>query len=132
MPQKTQIHSIFEANKPDQATMEEFRTLGKAKHDGTITAEQQERLTALHTQQMEKMKAVHSQIIAILTPDQVTKMEQRKQEMMQKRQERKAAASRTRQLQRINLQFNNCRVQPRGRKKGVGINPRLSCQNPLR
>jgi Spy/CpxP family protein refolding chaperone len=85
--QKTQIHSIMEANKPDQATMEEFRTLGKAKHEGTLTAEQQDRLKTLRSQQMEKMKGIHQQIIAILTPDQVAKMEQRKQEMKQRRQE---------------------------------------------
>ena len=69
--QKTQLHSIMEANKPDQATMEEFRTLGKAKHEGTITAEQQERLKSLRLQQKEKMNGIHQQIIAILTPDQV-------------------------------------------------------------
>jgi len=87
--QKTQIHSIMEANKPDQAAMEEFRTLGKAKHDGTLTAEQQERLTALRTQQKEKMQSVHTQILAVLTPDQLAKLEQKKQERKQKWEDRK-------------------------------------------
>lgn len=85
--QKTQIHSIMEANKPDQATMEEFRTLGKAKHEGTITAEQQARLTALRSQSKEKMQAIHQQILAVLTPDQLAKLEQRKQEMQQRREQ---------------------------------------------
>ena len=87
--QKTQIHSIMEANKPDQATMEEFRTLRKAKQDGTITAEQQDRLTALRAQQKEKIKSVHTQIKAVLTPEQLAKLEQRKQEMKQKWDDRK-------------------------------------------
>ena len=87
--QKTQIHSIMEANKPDQAIMEEMRTLGKAKHDGTITAEQQERLTALRTQTRDRFQAVHQQILAVLTPDQLAKLEQRKQEMKQRMEERK-------------------------------------------
>ncbi len=87
--QKTQIHAIFEANKPDQATREEAKTLAQAKRAGTITPEQQERLTALKTQGMEKMRSVHGQIIAILTPDQVTKLEQKKAEMQQRMQNRK-------------------------------------------
>src|SRR4051812_29476067 len=81
--QKTQIHSIMEANKPDQATMEEFRTLRKAKEDGTLTAEQQDRLTALRGQQKEKMQSIHSQIMAVLTPDQIAKLEKEKQERKQ-------------------------------------------------
>jgi len=48
--QKTQIRTIMEANRPDQATMEEFKTLHQAKRDGTITAEQTERLKTLKGQ----------------------------------------------------------------------------------
>jgi Spy/CpxP family protein refolding chaperone len=87
--QKTQIHSIMEANKPDKAAWEEARTLRQAKRDGTITAEQQERLTALRTQQKEKMQSVHTQILAVLTPDQLAKLEQKKQERKQKWEDRK-------------------------------------------
>jgi Spy/CpxP family protein refolding chaperone len=87
--QKTQIHSIMEANKPDKATMEEMQVLRKAKHDGTITAAQQERMTALKTQGMDKAKSVHEQIKAILTPDQIAKIEQRKVERKQRMEERK-------------------------------------------
>src|SRR5258706_856294 len=87
--QKTQIHSILEANKPDQASMEEVHTLAKAKRDGTITADQQARLTALRTQAQEKGKAVHEQIEAVLTPEQKAQIEQRKQEMKQRFENRK-------------------------------------------
>ncbi len=88
--QKTQIHTIMEANKPDRATMEEMHTLWKAKEDGTLTAAQKERLTTLKAQSMEKAKAVHQQIMAVLTPEQIAKLKQRKEEMHQRRQERKS------------------------------------------
>lgn len=87
--QKTQIHSIMQANKPDQTTMEEVRTLAMAKRGGTITAEQQERLSALKTQAREKAKSVHQQVLAVLTPEQKAQIETRKQEMKQRMQERK-------------------------------------------
>ena len=86
--QKTQIHSLLEANKPDQATMEEMHTLGKAKHDGTLTTEQEARLNTLWSQSKEKRQAVHQQILAVLTPDQIAKLEQKKQERQQQRQQR--------------------------------------------
>jgi periplasmic protein CpxP/Spy len=87
--QKTQIHSIMEANKPDHTNMEEFRTLAMAKHDGTITAEQQARLTVLKTEAREKGRAVHEQIMGILTPEQKQQIETRKQEMKQRMEERR-------------------------------------------
>ena len=87
--QKTQIHSIMQANKPDQTTMEELRTLATAKRGGTITAEQQERLAALKTQAREKAKLVHEQVQAVLTPEQKAQIETRKTEMRQRMEERK-------------------------------------------
>jgi protein CpxP len=85
--QKTQIHSIMEANKPDQASMEEMKTLFKAKREGTLTADQQSRLTALREQSQVKMKAVHEQILAVLTPEQRAQLEAKKAEMNQKREQ---------------------------------------------
>jgi len=85
--QKTQIHSIMEANRPDQATMEEMRTLGKAKHDGTLTTEQEARLSTLWAQSKEKRQSIHQQILAVLTPDQLAKLEQKKQERKQRREQ---------------------------------------------
>lgn len=87
--QKEQIRSIRMANKPDKATMEEFRTLGRAKHDGTITADQQTRLSALKTQAREKAKSVHEQVLGVLTAEQKAQIETRKTEMRQRMEERK-------------------------------------------
>ena len=85
--QKEQIKAIRLANKPNQASMEEFRTLAKAKHEGTLTAEQQERLTTLRSQAHEKGKGVHEQIMGVFTAEQKAQIENRKQEMKQKREE---------------------------------------------
>ena len=93
--QKEQIHSIMMANKPDRANMEEAHTLVKAKHDGTITAEQQERLTALKTQAKARTMSVHQQIEAILTPEQKAQIEAKKAEMKQRMQERRDKRNQT-------------------------------------
>ncbi len=87
--QKEQIHAIMQANKPDQTTMDEVRTLAMAKDDGTITTEQQARLTALKTQAREKAKSVHEQIMGLLTAEQKAQIETRKTEMKQRMEERK-------------------------------------------
>src|SRR5580765_2399770 len=87
--QKAQIKSIHEANKPDPAVMEELRTLMQAKHDGTITADQQARLKTLREQGFEKGKSVHEQVLAVLTPEQKAKIEARKQEMKQRFEKRR-------------------------------------------
>ena len=87
--QKEQVKSIMAANKPDAAVVEELRTLRTAKRDGTITADQQARVTALRTQAKEKGRAIHEQIQAILTPEQKTQMEQKKQEMKQRFEQRR-------------------------------------------
>ena len=85
--QKTQIHSIMEGNKPDQATMEEMKTLRKAKHEGTLTADQQSRLTALREQSKAKMQTVHEQLLNVLTAEQKAQLEAKKAEMKARREE---------------------------------------------
>jgi Spy/CpxP family protein refolding chaperone len=87
--QKEQIRSIMEANRPDPATMEEMRTLMKAKRDGTITAEQEERFRFLKNQTFEKSQLVRQQVLAILTPEQRQQIEQKKEEMRQKWEQRR-------------------------------------------
>lgn len=87
--QKAQVKSIMEANKPDSAIMEEARTIRKAKHDGTITAEQQARFTALKTQAREKVRSMHEQIQAVLTSEQKAQIEAKRQEMKQRFDEHK-------------------------------------------
>jgi protein CpxP len=87
--QKTQIQSIMAANKPTQEARDEMRTLMMAKRTGTLTTDQQSRLTAIRTGAEQKRTAVHEQILSVLTPEQKAKLDQRKQEMQQRMQERK-------------------------------------------
>jgi len=87
--QKTQIKTIREANKPNPETMEQIRTLSRAKHDGTITADQQARLKTLKTQAHEKGRGVHEQIEGVLTPEQKAQLKQCRQEMKQRFEERR-------------------------------------------
>ena len=87
--QKTQIHSIMETNKPNRETMDELRSLATAKHAGTITAEQQVRLTALKQEAHEKGHAVKEQILTVLTPEQKQQLEQKKLERKERFQQHK-------------------------------------------
>lgn len=87
--QKTQIQSIMAANKPTQEARDEMRTLMMAKRTGTLTTDQQSRLTALRTGAEQKRIAVHEQILSVLTPEQKAKLDQRKQEMQQRMEQRK-------------------------------------------
>lgn len=96
--QKIQIKAIREANRPDPAVMMEMRELRKAKFEGTITAAQEARMTALRDQQIAKQRSVRDQIHAVLTAEQKAKIEERKQKMelrfkerMEKRKAEKAA-----------------------------------------
>ncbi|HQU82314.1 MAG TPA: Spy/CpxP family protein refolding chaperone [Pyrinomonadaceae bacterium] len=87
--QKEQFRAIREANRPDEATKTEMRSLIEAKRAGTLTAEQQERFQTLKQQGREKAQAVHQQIMAILTPEQLQQLEQKKAEMKQRWEERR-------------------------------------------
>jgi len=87
--QKDQIHQIHEANKPSQAQIDEMRTLREAKKNGTLTADQQARLQALRTEGKQKAESIHSQILAILTPEQKAQIETRRQEMRQRIEQRR-------------------------------------------
>jgi Spy/CpxP family protein refolding chaperone len=87
--QKTQIHSIMEASKPDQSVRDEMKTLFEAKRSGTLTAEQQARFETLKEQAKAKRQAVHEQIQAVLTAEQKAQIEQKHQQMKQLRQERR-------------------------------------------
>jgi|ERR1043166_1961760 protein CpxP len=93
--QKTQIHSIMDANKPDQATREEMHTLFEAKHNGTLTADQQARFDTLREQQKAKMKSIHEQIMNVLTPEQKAQLQQKMTEMKQNREQRQQRRQQT-------------------------------------
>jgi Spy/CpxP family protein refolding chaperone len=87
--QKEQIRVIHEANRPDESTKQELRTIAQAKRDGTITADQKERMKSLRADARQKGEAVRLQIEAILTPEQRQQIEARKLEMQKKMQERR-------------------------------------------
>ncbi|HQX54620.1 MAG TPA: Spy/CpxP family protein refolding chaperone [Pyrinomonadaceae bacterium] len=86
--QKTQIQSIMAADKPSQESREEMRTLMMAKRNGTLTTAQNERFAAMGTERKAKGKAIHEQVMGVLTAEQKAKIETRKQEMRQRMEER--------------------------------------------
>ena len=87
--QKQQIHTILEANKPDQTTMDQMKTLMDAKRNGTLTADQETQLKAFRQQRMAKGKQIHDQIMAVLTPEQIQQIEKNKQERKERWEQRK-------------------------------------------
>jgi protein CpxP len=87
--QKTAIKAIHEANRPDEATREEMKTIMAARRAGTITPEQTERAKQLRSQAKAKHEGVQLQIQNVLTPEQRQQIETRKTEMKQRREERR-------------------------------------------
>ena len=85
--QKTQIHSILEANRPDRANFEAIRPLMEAKRNGTITADQQAQLEQFRNASREKARGVHEQIMNVLTAEQKAQIEQKKAERKLQREE---------------------------------------------
>lgn len=85
--QKTALKAIREANRPDDATREEMKTIMQARRAGTITAEQTERVKELRAQRQEKAQSIKAQIDAILTPEQKQQIETKKAEMKQRREQ---------------------------------------------
>lgn len=85
--QKEQIRAIREANKPDQAAMDEIRALMKAKHEGTLTADQEARIKTFREQRLAKGKAIHEQIMNVFTAEQKAQIEQNKQQMKERREQ---------------------------------------------
>jgi Spy/CpxP family protein refolding chaperone len=88
--QKEQLRTIMEANRSaNQASFEEFRSLREARRNGTLTAEQQNRLQTLREQMKQNAEQTRTQVLAILTPEQRTQLEQQKQEREKRREERR-------------------------------------------
>ena len=86
--QKEQIRTIMETNRPDRNSFEEVRGLMEAKRNGTITAEQTEKLNVFREQQKQKHEQVKTQILGVLTAEQLVELEKIKAERKQKREER--------------------------------------------
>jgi Spy/CpxP family protein refolding chaperone len=88
--QKAQVKTILESNKPDQAALDQMKSLREARRNGTeLTADQKAQLKAARQAQAAKMKSVHEQILNVLTPEQKAQLDQRRQQMEQRRQQRR-------------------------------------------
>ncbi|HLM02201.1 MAG TPA: Spy/CpxP family protein refolding chaperone [Pyrinomonadaceae bacterium] len=89
--QKEQIRTIIESRRSNrqanQAQRDELRQIVEAKRGGTITAEQESRLRAFRAERREAARQLHEQILAVLTPEQKTQLEQMKQERQKRREE---------------------------------------------
>ncbi len=89
--QKTEIQSILSSNRANRTpeAKAEMRTLMMARRTGTLTAAQDDRLKTIRLDAKEKAKAVHAQILNVLTDDQKATIEQRKKDMTDRMQRRK-------------------------------------------
>jgi Spy/CpxP family protein refolding chaperone len=87
--QKAQIKTIHESNKPSQEQLEEMRGLRQKKHDGSITEQEQARLKEIKTQSKANAQKTHTAVLAVLTAEQRTQLEQMKQEKGERRGGRK-------------------------------------------
>ena len=88
--QKEQVRTIMESKRAGfEQNREQLRELGRAKHEGTITAEQQAKLDELRAQMKQNGEAVHEQVLGVLTAEQRTRLEQLKADMDKRREERR-------------------------------------------
>lgn len=96
--QKTQIKQIHEANRPDQATMDELKAIHEARRSGTeLTDDQKARVKTLRDQMRTRAESVNQQVLAILTPEQRQQIETRKAEMEKRREEHRQMREQKRQ-----------------------------------
>jgi Spy/CpxP family protein refolding chaperone len=95
--QKEQVRTIMESKRAGfEQNREQLRELGRAKHEGTITAEQQAEFDELRAQMKQNAKTVHEQVLGVLTADQRTRLEQLKADMDKRREERRQMGPRHR------------------------------------
>lgn len=88
--QKEQARTIFENQRAqNQPQMEEMRGLAMKKRDGVITADEQNRLKELKTQMKASNDQTENLILAILTSEQRTQLDQLKAERREKMRERR-------------------------------------------
>jgi Spy/CpxP family protein refolding chaperone len=88
--QKAQIKTILDANKPDQATIDQMKSLREARKNGTeLTADQKAQLKTAREAQRTKMESIHQQILAVLTPEQKQQLDAKHLEMQKRWQDRR-------------------------------------------
>jgi Spy/CpxP family protein refolding chaperone len=88
--QKQQARAITERFQTSTQTQrEELFKLHDRNEQGTLSTEDQTRAEQLHKEMRASMKQMRTELLAILMPEQRAKMEQRKQELKLRRQERR-------------------------------------------
>ncbi len=88
--QKEQTRGIFENFKTSTETRrEEMRGLAMKKRDGIITTEESARFKEIKTQLKTSGEQMRNSVLAILTAEQRTQLDQIKEDMNQKRMERR-------------------------------------------
>jgi Spy/CpxP family protein refolding chaperone len=88
--QREQIRGIAETFKTSTQTQrEELRSLGMKKRDGIITADEQVRFKEIRTQIKASGEQMRDSVLAVLTAEQRTQLEQMKEEMKKRRLERR-------------------------------------------
>lgn len=95
--QKAQIKQIHEANRPDQASLDELKAIREARRTGTLTEDQKAKVKAIRDQQRAKAESARQQVLAILTPEQRQQIETRKAEMKKRMEERRQLREQRRQ-----------------------------------
>ena len=86
--QKTQVRTISENFKTSTQTQrEELRNLGMKKRDGIITADEQARFKEVRTQLKTSGEQMRISVLAVLTAEQKTQLEQMKEEMKKRKEE---------------------------------------------
>ncbi|MCA1849734.1 MAG: Spy/CpxP family protein refolding chaperone [Acidobacteria bacterium] len=88
--QKQQISALRERfAQSTRAQRDELRQLFEQRRQGTLSAEQEARARALHTELGEASKLMHNEVLAVLTPEQRAQLEQLKQEHKSRRERRR-------------------------------------------
>lgn len=96
--QKQQIKSLHESNKAaHEAQREEMRSLMMKKRDGSLTEADQTRFQQLREQAKASREQIHNSVLALLTPEQVQKLEAQKAEHKKRMEERKERRQERRQ-----------------------------------
>jgi Spy/CpxP family protein refolding chaperone len=88
--QKEQVRTISQNFRTSTQTQrEELRSLAMKRRDGIITADEQARARELKTQLKASGEQMRNSVLAILTAEQKTQLEQMKQEMKTRKMERR-------------------------------------------
>jgi Spy/CpxP family protein refolding chaperone len=84
--QKQQVHTIIhQSEESTRPQREEMRQLMMQSRQGTLSADDQAKLTQLREQLRTANKKMHDDIVAVLTPDQQTKLKQAEEEWRARR-----------------------------------------------